>query len=303
MIKVWLQAGHRISGVVVYSHRRPRLLEPLQWFALRCVVMRHLRRNSIPVLELSGAPNWQELRRKLAEDHPDVAISYGFMRLLPDNILSAFPAGALNFHPALLPYYRGPKPLAWLAINDDWATRGGVTLHEMTAVFDEGPILAQVPMLNVADRKEVAEFVSDALACMTRDVIPSYCRGEVSVWPQPAGVYPYADRQVPRPVFQRGWTRSQLSSLCKVFVRRPGVTVPISGKSFRLSEEVSDLGPPTGAPPIVSRWTVDFDLADRRVRYRRHSLYSKLRSNLRLARRLFPRPVKDVTIRLGPFDR
>ena len=300
-IKVWLQAGHRISAVVVASQRWPTPIEnPIQWFALRWVVKRYLHSNRIQIIEIGRASEWEQLRERLAQGHPDVAICYAFMRLLPEKMLSLFPCGALNFHPALLPFYRGPKPLPWLAMNNDWDAHGGVTLHEMSNAFDQGPIVAQAPMRETRAKDNLTHFVSNAMACMARDVIPKYCAGEVSALPQPSGVYPYASLDVPQPAFDEKWTRDHLRLLCKVFVRRPGITIAVSGTSVRLSEEIADLGPPSGERPIARRWTVDFDLADRRVRYRRHTAYAKLRSNLRLLRQMFPRPIEEVFILLGP---
>jgi methionyl-tRNA formyltransferase len=198
MIRAWLEAGHRAGAVVVYGQRWPALIEaPLQWIALRWIVMRYLHRNGIPVIQLSGAPDWHQLRLDLSQHRPDVAISYGFMRLLPESVLSLFLAGGLNFHPALLPYYRGPKPLHWLALSNDWEAHGGVTLHEMSDAFDEGAIVAQAAMSDPSDTEDVTYFVSNAITCITRRVIPGYCAGDVVAWPQPAGVYPYASLEVP----------------------------------------------------------------------------------------------------------
>lgn len=302
MIKVWLQAGHRAGAVVVATQRQPRLVEnPIQWFALRWIVMRYLHANRIRIIEIGNASEWAQLRERLARGQPDVAICYAFMRLVPETVLSLFPCGGLNFHPALLPFYRGPKPLAWLALDGDWDAHGGVTLHEMNGAFDEGPIVAQARLREARTKDNLTYFVSNAIACMTRDVIPKYCAGELSASPQPQGVYPYAGHDVPQPVFERGWTRRHLQSLCKTFVRRPGITIPVSGRPVRLSEEIADLGPPSGEPATAGRWTVDFDLADRRVRYRRHNGLAKLRSNLRLLRQLSPRPIEEVPINLGPF--
>ncbi len=46
-----------------------------------------------------------------------------------------------NFHPSLLPYYRGPVPSAWCIRNGETAT--GITLHEVGPRIDDGRILWQ----------------------------------------------------------------------------------------------------------------------------------------------------------------
>jgi methionyl-tRNA formyltransferase len=305
MIKAWLDSGHRISAVVIYRQRMPGVFSaPVRWLAFQLSVMWRLRRQGIPVISPKPPLDWKELRRTLAAGAPDVAICYGFMRLIPQSLIELFPLGALNFHPALLPYYRGPQPFHWSAIDDAWKNAGGVTLHEMTDAFDEGPIVAQAAMSD-APVNGLSDFVADALACMTRRVIPSYCAGETRAWPQPSGTYPYASYgALPElVVVQPHWTRQYLRSLCAVFVRRPGITIDMSGKKVRLLAEAGVLGPPSGKPSTARWGKIEFDLADHRVVYWRHTPFNKLVGNLRTLRRQFQRPDPDVPMRLGPFDR
>jgi methionyl-tRNA formyltransferase len=47
----------------------------------------------------------------------------------------------VNFHPSLLPLYRGPVPSYWCIINEEQAT--GYTLHEVTTKIDCGKVLFQ----------------------------------------------------------------------------------------------------------------------------------------------------------------
>ncbi|MGV8084386.1 MAG: phosphoribosylglycinamide formyltransferase [Coriobacteriia bacterium] len=68
----------------------------------------------------------------------------GYMRLLGAEVLSAYPNRVLNIHPALLPSFAGAH-----GIRDafDYGVKvTGVTVHFANEVFDEGPIIAQVPV-------------------------------------------------------------------------------------------------------------------------------------------------------------
>ena len=217
MIREWLKGGNSVTAVVIYRQKLPNpLTEPGRWLALQWSVLQLLRRHSIPIIQPSAPVDWSKLRATLADKSPDVAITYGFMRLVPQSVREIFPKGALNFHPALLPHYRGPQPFHWLAIHGAWQKSGGVTLHEMTDGFDEGAIVAQAAM---ADAPSAAEernrFVVDALATMTGQVIPRYCSGEIRAWPQPAGDYFYARRDYPEQIVQPEWTRT----ICETFAR------------------------------------------------------------------------------------
>jgi methionyl-tRNA formyltransferase len=304
MIREWLRGGNAVVAVVIYRQKLPNpLTEPGRWLALQWSVLQLLRRHSIPIIQPNAPIDWSKLRDMLADKSPDVAITYGFMRLVPKSVREIFPRGALNFHPALLPHYRGPQPFHWLAIHGAWQEYGGVTLHEMTDGFDEGAIVAQAAM---ADAPEAADernrFVVDALATMTGQVIPRYCADEIRAWPQPAGHYFYARRDYPEQAVQPEWTREYLRDLCEIIRRRPGVAIRVSGNSVRLQDEARVVGPPDGRPPTVRWHLVEFDLADCRVQYRRRTPLSRLVRHIRVLPARYRRSFRTLPIRLGPFD-
>lgn len=65
----------------------------------------------------------------------------GFMRVLKEPMLRAFPRRIVNIHPSLLPKY--PGLAAWkqaLAANE---TQTGVTVHYVDELIDHGDIIAQ----------------------------------------------------------------------------------------------------------------------------------------------------------------
>jgi hypothetical protein len=137
---------------------------------------------------------------------------------------------------------------------------------------------------------------------MTRDVIPRYCAGELKAWAQQPGEYPYAHEELPPQVVQPGWTRARLQVLCSLFVKRPGVTVETPRGRVRLLSETLALGPPTGEP-IRVRWrSVEFDLADQRVRYSRHGPLSKLAWSIARFGHHLRRERTEVLVRLGPAN-
>ncbi|MEP4076173.1 phosphoribosylglycinamide formyltransferase [Haloferula sp.] len=71
----------------------------------------------------------------------------GFMRLIRQPLLEAFPDRILNIHPSLLPAYPGFE--AWRQAVDDGASESGCTVHLVDSGVDTGPILiqAKVPVL------------------------------------------------------------------------------------------------------------------------------------------------------------
>ena len=63
-----------------------------------------------------------------------------FDQILRQPLIGAF-ASLVNWHPSLLPMYRGPVPAYWCLENGEETT--GFSLHEVTPQVDAGPILYQ----------------------------------------------------------------------------------------------------------------------------------------------------------------
>jgi phosphoribosylglycinamide formyltransferase-1 len=88
-----------------------------------------------------------ELLKPILEARADVICLAGFMRVLTPGFVDRFRGRMLNIHPSLLPKYPGLHTHARaLAAGDREA---GCTVHEVTPVLDDGPILGQarVPVL------------------------------------------------------------------------------------------------------------------------------------------------------------
>jgi methionyl-tRNA formyltransferase len=71
---------------------------------------------------------------------PDLGILFWWTKLLGEE-LRGFPRqGCINTHPSLLPHTAGAMANVWTLIDD---TPYGVTIHQVCAGIDDGPILAQ----------------------------------------------------------------------------------------------------------------------------------------------------------------
>lgn len=91
-------------------------------------------RACLDVVELTDVLAW----------NPDVIISYNYRHIVAPDILAIPKLGAWNLHPAMLPLGRGAHPIFWALAEGQPA---GVTVHEMNAGLDTGPILGQVPVV------------------------------------------------------------------------------------------------------------------------------------------------------------
>jgi phosphoribosylglycinamide formyltransferase-1 len=81
------------------------------------------------------------LAEKLAALQPDLIVLAGYMRILPEETVSAYTGRMLNVHPSLLPAYPGLDTYARaLAAGETWH---GTTVHFVTPKVDAGPPVLQ----------------------------------------------------------------------------------------------------------------------------------------------------------------
>jgi formyltetrahydrofolate-dependent phosphoribosylglycinamide formyltransferase len=70
----------------------------------------------------------------------------GYLRLLPSEVLHAFPRRVLNIHPALLPKFGGKGMYGirvHAAVLESGERESGASVHYVTEHYDEGDVIAQ----------------------------------------------------------------------------------------------------------------------------------------------------------------
>ncbi len=113
----------------------------------------------------------------------DYVIMAGYMRMVREPLLAAFPDRIVNLHPALLPSFVGAH-----AIQDAF-DRGvkvtGVTVHFANANYDEGPIIAQeaVAVEEGWTVEELEERIHEVEHRLYPDTIQLLAEGRVRVRP------------------------------------------------------------------------------------------------------------------------
>lgn len=78
------------------------------------------------------------------EHGAEYIVMAGYMRLVGDDVLDAFPDHVVNLHPALLPSFRGAHAIRDAVEAGVKVT--GVTVHFANAAYDRGAIIAQRPV-------------------------------------------------------------------------------------------------------------------------------------------------------------
>jgi phosphoribosylglycinamide formyltransferase-1 len=97
----------------------------------------------------------------------DLIVLAGFLWLVPESLLKAFPNKIINLHPALLPKHGGKGMYgdhvhnAVLAAKDE---ESGITIHFVSEAFDEGEIIHQSKFkIEPDDNLEVIKFKGQQL--------------------------------------------------------------------------------------------------------------------------------------------
>lgn len=149
-ISVWLRAARRLWAQFRLKHR----------YRLRTVLV--------------GNVNGKKFLRRVAKT--DIGVIAGFRRIFKSDTIHAFQS-LVNFHPSLLPLYRGPVPSYWCIGNGE--TRSGFSLHEVTEKIDAGRILFQqaVPILSHDTPQELDARIAAEAAPIFRRYLEHRKRG------------------------------------------------------------------------------------------------------------------------------
>ena len=202
--------------------------------------------NAPPGVSLLFARDRHSVASLLRGPEPDVVLCWGFGWKLPQEALDVPRLGAVNQHPAFLPRYRGPIPLAW-AIRDG-EREFGVTWHRMDAELDTGAILAQTSV----------PFDDDD--CTIEDVGEKWLRAALGLLPTVFERLVAGDTGEPQATEGASWAGMLGEDYASVDWSQPARAIHDQVRAWRLS---LDLGPVEG--PIA-------ELDGDRVKLRRTSL-------------------------------
>jgi phosphoribosylglycinamide formyltransferase-1 len=111
-------------------------------------VLKRARMMQIETLVISKQMLYEteEVIRILNEVNADLIVLAGFLWLVPENLINAFPDKIINIHPSLLPKYGG-KGMYGIRIHEavvaNQETFTGVTIHYVNQDYDQGKIIYQ----------------------------------------------------------------------------------------------------------------------------------------------------------------
>ncbi len=105
-----------------------------------------------------------EIVTLLQEHQIDLVVLAGFLWLIPENLIQAFPNKIVNIHPALLPNYGG-KGMYGMNVHNavvkNKESKTGITIHYVNERYDEGESIfqAECEVLPTDTPEEVAQKV------------------------------------------------------------------------------------------------------------------------------------------------
>ncbi len=130
-LEAFLAHGHHVAGVFCAPEKEGAKADPLKTAAQE----RGLKLFQFPSLR---APEAHDALRSLAVD---LGIMAYVLQFAPDSLTRLPQQGMIQYHPSLLPNYRGPSSINWPIIKGD--TKTGLTIFRPTEGLDEGPVILQ----------------------------------------------------------------------------------------------------------------------------------------------------------------
>ncbi len=130
--------------------------------AVKAVAQGH----GLPVMDF-GKGDRKPVAEAILAEKPDAVVVVAFGHILREPLLSTPPLGCINLHASLLPRWRGVSPVQYAMLHGDSWT--GVTIMNMDAGVDTGPILAQRAI--AIGPEETAGEVLDNLAGQGADLL------------------------------------------------------------------------------------------------------------------------------------
>lgn len=224
------QAGHDIALVLTQPDRpagRGMRLKPspVKTLALQL---------GLPVYQPESLKS-EAARQPIADTGCDVMVVAAYGLILPQAVLDLPRLGCVNIHASLLPRWRGAAPIQRAILAGDRET--GITLMQMEAGLDTGPILAEARLPIAPD--ETAGSLHDRLADLgAREIVallPRLDAGEVTPEPQDDRLAVYADK-ISKEEARIDWNRPavQVDRQVRAFNPHPGAWTVLDGEVLKL---------------------------------------------------------------------
>ena len=178
--------------------------------------------------------NSPEARAALLEWRPQLLIVVAYGLILPREVLVLPPLGCINIHASLLPRWRGAAPIQRAILAGD--TETGVTIMQMDAGLDTGPVLLQrrldiSPSHTSGSLHEALSTLGAAALLTALDGLS----GGLTPRPQPSEGITYAPR-IQKAEARIDWSRDalQIERQVRAFNPWPVAETALDGEPLRI---------------------------------------------------------------------
>ncbi len=131
VLEAFLGKGDTVVGVFCAPEKPGAASDPLRLEA---------EKRRIPVYQLASLKT-EEARQTLRSLDADLGVMAYVLQFVPQDFVTLPRHGMIQFHPSLLPRYRGPSSINWPIIRGD--THTGLSIFHPTDGLDEGPVILQ----------------------------------------------------------------------------------------------------------------------------------------------------------------
>jgi methionyl-tRNA formyltransferase len=131
VLEAFIQRGDTVAGVFCAPEKPTESADPLRLAA---------EERGVPVYRMPSLKG-EEAREILRSLQADIGVLAYVLQFVPQEFATIPKHGMIQYHPSLLPRYRGPSSINWPIILGDTVT--GLTIFRPTDGLDEGPIVLQ----------------------------------------------------------------------------------------------------------------------------------------------------------------
>lgn len=139
ILKSLLAGPHEIIAVYTQPDRPAGRGQHLQQSEVKQLALQH----QLAIFQPASMRD-ENVQADIAALKPDIMVVAVYGVLLPPEVLSIPRLGCINVHASLLPQWRGAAPIARAIAAGD--TETGITMMQMSAGLDAGPILEKFPL-------------------------------------------------------------------------------------------------------------------------------------------------------------
>ena len=131
VLEAFLKRGDEVAGVFCAPEKPGAKADPLRAAA---------EEKGLKVFQFKSLRG-EDAHEALKSLNVDLGIMAYVLQFAPDSLVQIPKHGTIQYHPSLLPKYRGPSSINWPIIRGD--TKTGLTIFRPNEGLDEGPVVLQ----------------------------------------------------------------------------------------------------------------------------------------------------------------